>query len=468
MTVNPHPVVTRYGERWNGGEAFLHRNPQSAREANLGNTRFLEKVAFVLLWLLAFAMPSNSVVIPGFGTLSRAVGIVAFAAGVLAVLDSGRLRVPGIPHLLMTLFVAWVGMTYFWSFAPWRTRVAIITYVQILAMIWLVWQFAQTYREQVLLLRALVLGTYVSSIATILEYFQGSYYQYQRYAGAGFDPGELGMVLAISVPISLYLIVRERGKGAVWIYAGQLVLAASAILLTASRGPVIACCLGSVLILPFLARQLTGGQKVAAAALVVAAGVVAFFVVPKTSWSRLATIGQELRAGTLNQRTMIWQAGWQVFGDSPFRGVGVGAFAPSVQHELGMPFRGPTEVKAEHNVELVAHNTFLSVLVEQGIIGFGLFVAILIALIHCAFRLPVLERMFWLSYFLTWAVGASTLTYEDRKLCWLLFALLAAQAASQIPVAMRARRSRIPSAPRVPFGRQAPVPVRGSHVSRWS
>jgi O-antigen ligase len=103
------------------------------------------------------------------------------------------------------------------------------------------------------------------------------------------------------------------------------------------------------------------------------------------------------------------------------------------QHALGLSFRGPTEEEVEINAELVAHNTFLSVLVEQGVIGLALFLGSLVVLMLPAFRLPALEKMFWLSFFATWVVGASTLSYEDRKLPWLLFGILTAQVASRIP-----------------------------------
>jgi O-antigen ligase len=414
----------------------------------------------------------NGVVIPGFGTISRVVGIAAFLLGVLAVLDSGQLRFPELAHVLIALFVIWVGLTYFWSFSPWRTGVAIITYLQLLAMVCLVWQFAQTYREQVLLLRAVVLGTYVSCIATVVEYFQGTYVYYHRYSGAGFNPDELGLILAMSIPVSLYLILRERGKWIVLLYVGQLVLAVSTILLTASRGPVLAC-LGTLLFVPFVIRHLTSGQKALGAAFMILGGFVAFLLVPATSWTRLSTIGSELRAGTLNERTMIWQTGWQVFGESPFRGIGAGAFAPAIQHALGMPFlgppnEGPSSEEVQHDPELVAHNSFISVLVEEGVIGFVLFLAVLLVIIRCAFRLPQLEKMFWLSFFMTWILGVSTLTYEDRKLPWLLFAILIGQAASQIPSFTRLGKPGATIRRRVGPGYPTAVPARGSAVRRWS
>jgi hypothetical protein len=374
--------------------AASHPRFAGRNRAEPGNSGTMPKVAYFFLWIFAFAMPwENAVVIPGFGTVSRVVGLAAFGIGVISVLDSGRFRVPAVQHCLMGLFVTWVGLTYFWSFDPGRTRIAAVTFVQLLTMVWLIWQFAQTYQKQILLLRAFVLGTVVSSTAIVVAFLNGptaeSYYG--RYTGLGFNPNDLALILALS-----------------------LVLALGAILLTAARGPLLASA-GALLMLPFAFAQLTRGQKIVGFALVVLMGIGAGFLVPQTSWSRLSTIGSEVSSGTLNERTMIWRAGWSVFNQSPFRGVGAAAFAPSVEHALGMPFHGSgIDDGGPSNVELVAHNTFLSVLVEQGVIGFSLFLGILLTLVFSAWRFPLVDRAFWLSVLLTWAIGVSSFSWVDR------------------------------------------------------
>jgi O-antigen ligase len=445
---------------------------RNAQNAEAGNTGPMPKVAYFFLWIFAFAMPwENAVVIPGFGTVSRVVGLAAFGIGLISVLDSGRFRVPALQHGLMGLFVTWVGLTYFWSFDPARTRIAAITFLQLLTMVWLIWQFAQTYQKQILLLRAFVLGTVVSSIAIVVAFLNGptaeSYYG--RYTGLGFNPNDLALILALSLPISLYLAARDEGlRFRVWIYGAHLVLALAAILLTAARGPLIAS-VGALFMLPFAFSQLTRGQKIVGLALVVLLGIGAGLLVPQTSWSRLSTIGSEVSSGTLNERTMIWRAGWVVFNQSPFRGVGAAAFAPSVEHALGMPFHGSgIDDGGPSNVELVAHNTFISVLVEQGVIGFALFLGILLTLVFSAWHFPLVDRAFWLSVLLTWAIGVSSLTWEDRKPSWFLFGVLVAAAAAQIPSIRSGDRLRARPLQRLKFGAQSPVPARSTQFGRWS
>jgi O-antigen ligase len=172
----------------------------------------------------------------------------------------------------------------------------------------------------------------------------------------------------------------------------------------------------------------------------------------------------------LNERTMIWRAGWVVFNQSPFRGVGAAAFAPSVEHALGMPFHGSgIDDGGPANVELVAHNTFISVLVEQGVIGFALFLGILLTLVFSAWHLPLVDRAFWLSVLLTWAIGVSSLTWEDRKPSWFLFGVLVAAAAAQIPSIRRQEALQSGAPQRIRFGARGPVAAtRSTQFGRWS
>ncbi len=447
----------------------------SVRSETKANTSLSQKAAYASLWFFVFVMPwENAVTIPGFGTVSRAAGLLALGVGLLAIVDSGRVRVPAVQHLLMAMFVTWAGLTYFWSFEPMRTRIEVISFVQLLVMVWLIWQFAQTRKEQILLLRAFVLGSAVSASAIVFSFLTGpstgAVGYYNRYSGFGFNPGDLALILALSLPVSLYLAVTDETlRLRVGLYGAHLVLALSGILLAASRGALIASS-GMLLMIPFAYAHLSRRQKTVGFAIVAILGVAAGFAVPQTSWSRLGTIGAEVKSGTLNERTMIWQAGWAVFSQSPFGGVGVGAFAPTVQHALGMPFRAAMEGEGQGQqvVELVAHNTFISVLVEQGVIGFALFLGILLALLLAALRFPVLDRAFWLSVLITWTIGVSSLTWEARKPSWLIFGLLAAAAGVQVPLKRRVQAVASQEHSRNGWNAQRSTPDRTLTVGRYS
>jgi O-antigen ligase len=432
--------------------------PERASKLQARREGMFRKAAFFFLWVLVFVLPwENGVVIHGFGTITRVVGIPAFGMALLAILESGTLRTLAVQLIVMLLFFIWTGLTYFWSLDPSATAVSIYTFIQMFVMVWLVWEFAQTRKQQFLLLRAYMAGSMVSSVGALIGFFKNTGLNNGRYTGLGFNPGDLAFILALAIPISLYLAVHERRKVLVWMSGAATVLAFCAIVLTASRGSLIAC-VPTVVILPLLFPKLKWGRNLVLVIFLALAAVGAWLFMPESSWSRLSTIGSEISSGTLNERTMIWQIGWQIFGQAPFQGVGSEAFAGAAEHSLGLASNSSTDMGVA-KARLAAHNTFFSILLEEGVIGFTLFFALLLTLIVSAWRLPHIERTFWLCILATWAVGALDLTWEDRKPTWLIFALLIAVTATKLaPEARSLRKSALWRRGAEFYGR-APLPA---------
>ncbi|HVD33697.1 MAG TPA: hypothetical protein VNC19_08985, partial [Gemmatimonadales bacterium] len=74
---------------------------------------------------------------------------------------------------------------------------------------------------------------------------------------------------------------------------------------------------------------------------------------------------------------------------------------------------------------------FVSVLVEEGLVGFLLYLSMLIAVFRAILRLPPLERRFGLVVFATLIVAMLPLTWEDRKVVWVILASLLGLAQAQ-------------------------------------
>jgi O-antigen ligase len=307
------------------------------------------------------------------------------------------------------------------------TRVG--TYLQVLTMVWLIWELAVTEGRVVGLLQAYVFGALVASIGTIYNFVTGVTaaqlastipgrvaWETYRYSFAFLNEDDLGLVLALSIPMVFYLLVSLKGSLVKLLCWLQLVAGVAAILLSGSRGPLVAAIVGLAM-LPLTVFRLPRWQRVAS--LVACFGLIACgsYLIPQSTWIRIFQFGSELSEGTLTHRSVIWAAGLGAFRDHALLGVGAGAYGPTILRVVDVPY--------------VAHNTFISILVELGVVGALLLSALLASIFYCAYRMRYLERCLWITLLLAWTVGVSALTWEYRKPTWFLFGLLTAHVYSR-------------------------------------
>lgn len=370
---------------------------------------WLDRAAWGLLCTLVFSLPlEKSIVFPGLGGISHAIGLTAFAAGAAAVARRRAFRPPNAALLLAAAFVAWGGFSWIWSAARPDTLVRFATMAQLLGMLWLIWELCRTAGAQAQLIQAFVAGAAVSSLWTIARAALNRQTNWRRFATVGFDPNDLGITLAVALVFALYLNTRTRGP-AVWLVRLAALLAIAAVLLTASRTALVAA-LMSFVFAALAWRHTTVSQRLSAAALLLALIAGAVRLAPPAARARLATLPREAAQGTFHDRTRIWKAGLQLFKRHPVLGVGLGAYPKAAYPVLRIHYN--------------AHNTYLSVLVETGLPGFVLWGLMLATLLWFAWLLEDSERALWLAALAVWGTAVLTVVWEHRKPTWLIFALI--------------------------------------------
>lgn len=376
---------------------------------------WIERAAWALLCLFVCSLPlEKAVEVPGVGTISRTIGLAAFASGVGAVALRRRLRPPNAALLLAAAFVAWSGATWLWSLAPQATAARFLTLAQLLGMLWLIWEMARTAAAPAWLMGAYLAGAAASSVWTMVRAARNQQTFYRRFATAGFDPNDLGLTLALAVPMALYLAGRTRGLAA-WLCRLAAALVIGAILLTASRTALVVAGLGFLFTL-LTWRDSRPSQRISSLVLLALVVLGPVRLAPHASRQRLSTLPTELAGGSFHGRTRIWKTGLKLLKRRGLIGVGAAAYPRAVEPWLGRP---PI---AGH--EYTAHNTYLSVLTETGVIGAFFFGSLLVVVTFCAWMLAPAERALWWTALLVWAAGVCTLTWEHRKPTWLIFALI--------------------------------------------
>jgi hypothetical protein len=377
----------------------------------------MRKLAFLSLLCLVCAIPwATMVIIPGIGTMTRVFGMIAAPLALITVIREQRFRKPGIFLLTATLLVVWVILTNFWTVSPEYSLVSTFTYVQMLAFVWLIWEFGRTDKDRQNLMRAYVLGAYIAVLFILYLVFTTSNIGFERFTVTDSEPGEVALMLALAMPMSWYLSLIDPSRVRTWVYRLYVPLGCMAVACTASRQGFISTLIALTFVVWTVSR-LRLGFKLSLCLLVPAAAFVAVQVVPPDSFERLWTIADEVDGGTMNGRTLIWRAGIETFADRPLGGLGTGAFVKGVEHELGF--------------EMGAHNTYLSILSSLGLIGFMLFMAVLItawlsATWLSARSMDSLQWRLWCILFLTLAVGINAISWEHREPTWFVVGLLAA------------------------------------------
>ena len=404
----------------------------------------MTRVAYAFLWLFVFTLPwERFLVLPGVAIISRVTGGLAVGLALLALVVSGRFRRWHRFHIYALLFWLWAGACFLLYHSGDRLPAKYWTYGQLLLVLWMVWELALTEVRLRGLLVAYVLGGYVAALDTLLIYRRQAGAM-RRFAAGGADPNDMAMVLALALPMAWYLGLTARNTIVRWIGRGFLPLGVLAIGLTGSRGGMIAASV-ALLIVPLSMTKLTPGRMISAMVMLLAAGMLAVAYVPETTIERLATIGTEVEGGRIGGRGKLWRAGLQAFAEHPIAGFGTGHFKSAIT-----PILGPAAQ--------VAHNSFISVLVEQGIVGFTLYAAMLWAVFRSVLRLPGLERRFGLVLFVTLLITMLPLTWEDRRVVWIVMALL-------IGLSQARFLSRVAPAVRAAPARPAPIRAR-THAAR--
>jgi len=398
-------------------------------------------VAYAGLWLFVFSLPWEVVgAIGGVAVLVRLTGALALGMALIVVVVSGRFRRLHPFHVAAFLFVVWAGLNLlFFNSAPSLPN-KYLKFIQLALAVWMMWELAPTWPRLLGLLIAYVYGSYVAAIDTLLLYRSAS--KLLRFTAGNTDPNDLAMTLALALPMAWHVGMNHRNTVVRWICRAYLPLGILAIALTGSRGGMLTTVL-ALMIVPMTMGRLTPGKMVAAVGLLAVTGTLAVVYVPEKIVQRLSTTQAEVADKNFGNRGPIWRAGFHAFEQRPIVGYGTSGFIRAIMPEMGARSQ-------------VAHNTYLSVLVEQGIVGVILFLLMFVAVYRAVLHLPRLERRFALILLATIALAILPLTWEDRKPLWFTLAALVGLAKAWMAAPGGTARPRPPARTRwVPGPRSA-------------
>lgn len=378
------------------------------------------RVSRLALWALGafiFMIPADSgIAIPGMGSLSRTVGMVALGMALVSIVAGGqvRFRRPSLFVLFAVLFTAWSAATVFWSIAPSITIGRANTVVQLAIMAWLLHQLVRDDRDLDFVWQAFVLGCCVMIGTGLLTFLGGSPDGFRDVGGR--NPNGFAIIAALGIPMAWGLASRRAHGWLSTLNTLYPILAVIGVVIAASRGGLVVAVV-ALTVIPLLVRAGSVLPRVLLFTAVVGGIVATFAYAPallpqiQDNLDRLAETDEQLLGGTLTGRTRIWSVGVDVYLSSPVVGIGVGTFSTAVE-----PFFGRRRAP---------HNAFLSVAVGAGFIGLILFMGVVLLPAASIFTLST-RRVEQAVLFIALVVAMMPTNSDNDKFVWFILGALAA------------------------------------------
>ncbi|MEZ5452285.1 MAG: O-antigen ligase family protein [Thiothrix sp.] len=374
----------------------------------------IRNLAVVFMMLLVFAMPTDGAVEVAGMSLVKIAGLMAFGLTVvLAVMGNGLHGVAAF-HTAVLLYVAWVLLSYTWSEmpVPYETTQAVSSgqalksnlYVLMVSL--LLFQLVATSGDLRKLYIALILGSFWLVYLMVKDYQVTAATVRQEIKQ--FDANEVAVKLAMVLPLAILLLTQARAWWSRLLALAYIPAAVFTILITGSRTGAIVMVLGLAGFLPAILRSGWLGKAASVVALMVALIGIAS-VVPQKTIERIFSTGKELSSGTLNERSVIWAKAYEEWEESPLYGHGLGSFRRIIN---------------PYNVDYTAHNSFVAVTAEQGMVGTLLYLAVICISAVSAWRLRGDDRWLMALMLLIVLIGQMSLTLQDRMYVWLAYGLI--------------------------------------------
>lgn len=321
----------------------------------------MERFTRTLLGALIFTLPFDQAFRIGFvGSLSRTIGLMAALAAALVLLSRDSVRFRRLPAYVLCaiLFVGWNAASVFWTIDRNATISQSFTYVQLLLLVWLLWQFVETPGQARGLRQAYLLGTWVT-IGTVTWGFltHNPTIDPTRFTAFDTNANYTAQSIALALPMAFDTALRGRALARL---SAILLIPASlyGIALTGSRSGGLIAVFALVCCVMFSVR---GGAAAKTAIFAFMAIVIAILAVslPPDTIRRFSGTVDQVETADFSGRGEIWVAGFEAWLARPALGSGSGTFEKALVSTLGY--------------SRAAHNSFLNLLVELGPIGSTLF-----------------------------------------------------------------------------------------------
>lgn len=384
---------------------------ESAASSQETPSSILYKLALFATLFFIFSIPWGNAVWDG---LTRIIGMVAFGLMGLSLLVHGAHTKFSLFHLVIALFGVWLSVSLMWSPDIERGSQLLFTILQLLTISILVTLVIYNKYTLLLFYQSYTLGNLVGAGIIIYNYLNNieSVY-YGRFAIPNLDIDGQSVMLTLAIPMAAYLSTLSQSKWLKMLYTASIPLIMFAVFLTGTRTASVVAIIGIAYWL-FSYRNASVLIKTSFIVVFILSAITVFTLAPQKSVDRIFTTGESITKGTLNNRTVIWGASIEQWKKVPLVGVGIGSLGYALN-----------SLHVEYSD---AHNAYLHIMVENGIIGLLLYLTLLMLILYYILFTPFSEKIFLLSVLFTILVSQITQHTHLHKETWFVLTMLAIHA----------------------------------------
>jgi O-antigen ligase len=229
---------------------------------------------------------------------------------------------------------------------------------------------------------SIAIGLAATGLQPVDSAIETSTFTEGRLKGGSSDPNYLAAGIVPAMVLAFGLAATTRSALSRWAIGVAVVILAVGLAATQSRGGFLALGFSAIAALVFLRRH----RVAVLAGLAVFSGLVALMLATTPgAWERVTEVD-----GGGSGRSDLWTVAWRVSEEHPIVGVGISDFATEAHRYVRRPGQ-ITEARQIVDDPHVAHNTYLQMLTEQGIVGLVLFLIVMGGFLAATFKA---RRMF--------------------------------------------------------------------------
>lgn len=352
---------------------------------------------------------------------------------------------PAFTYLVLA-FLGWSAISVAWSESTGTALTSVMRYALNAFLLPIAYTAMRDRRDATRILAAFVVGAGIAAVSAVIAPPPPESAIYGRASGTVGDPNELAAALLVGLGIAAAFMVNRHIAPLLRALSGlAAVLCLTGILVSLSRGGLLGA--GCALLLAIVLGGRWRGRVLAICGTLAVLAVGYFaFVASLPAKQRVLDVSAEGGTGRLD----LWTVGLRMIEAHPLSGIGSGQFPVSSVHYLlrpGLIQNGAFILSTPK----VAHNTYLNIIAELGVVGGVLFIGMIVFSLGCALvairrlvrardeRMEILVRGYVVSVG-GYLVTLMFLSESTEKLFWILLALGPALLAVATSIERDARR----------------------------